>query len=237
MKPKFPTQNSLNRQTINFSAFRISLFFFFVLFASTGKGADTCNTAQDSAKIRLGACPTMLHNYTDCLDTSLITIIPMDNTSQALAALKSGRIEVAFVGRPAREKEGRDQFHEFQLCEGFTLVGKTPKMIDQSDLRTMHIRTSIDTTRIRTLLPESVSITLYASTAEALHHAQTNDAVLIPWSEYADILSLVIPHDNKGKIPAFRLPSLYCSKQPEKEYQNLAAQLSRFVKNTRSSHD
>ncbi|MBN1602898.1 MAG: hypothetical protein JW915_14920 [Chitinispirillaceae bacterium] len=188
-------------------------------------------TAQKpSQHVRLGACPTMNRHFLPPAGDNIdYEVIPFNNTMEVMAAIQAGQIDISFVGRPARESEGVAVLTAFPLGNGWTLVGRSNRMIEESSLERAIVHTIADSLTIKRYLPSTVDIRLHQSNIEALDSCGQDEIVLLPWSSYQEVYPLVIPSNSDGKLPQFRSPTLYCRKGDEKKYQSIIKHIRNYV--------
>lgn len=185
---------------------------------------------KPSKRVRLGACPTMKRHFLPpAVDDVDYEVIPFNNTMEVMAAIQAGQIDISFVGRPARESEGVTELTAFPLRTGWTLVGRSNRMIDESALERAIIHTTADTFTIRKYLPPTVTIRMHEFISAALDSCGPDEIVLLSWDDYREMHSLVIPSDSDGKLPRFRSPTLYCRKGDEKKYQPIIKHIRDYV--------
>jgi hypothetical protein len=179
-------------------------------------------------KIKLGYCPTM-KNYSEQIakkntDKNII-LIETRSSSDALYDLMNNKIDVAIIGRIAKQEEYKNNENKIAnekiLGKGYTLVSNDKKFIQKYDLDKIRIHTSINESVARNLLPKS-DITFHATTEDAIKKG-ISDAVLIDWKEYKEEFELVVIMDGINKEPSFRIPVIYSFKDDFyniKEVQN-----------------
>jgi hypothetical protein len=183
-----------------------------------------------SKRIRLGACPTMRHHYLpDAIDSADYRVLPFSNTKEVMAALRAKEIDIAYVGRPARISEGVTGLSAFPLRTGWTLVGRSNRIIDESAFAQAVVHTSADSLIIKRYLPPAVTIRSHASISAALDSCGQDEVVLLSWDDYDESYPLVIPSNIDGKLPRFRSPTLYCRKGDEGKYISVVEHIRDYV--------
>lgn len=191
-----------------------------------------CSDGQSVHKmttpVRLGACPTMSRHYLpDSADS--YEVVHFRSTMNVMAALQAEEIDIGFVGRPARESEGGGELSGFPLRSGWTLVGRSSRMIDESALERAIAHTIADSLTLSRYLPLTVTVRPHGSVSAALDSCGLNDVVFLSWDDYRETYPLVIASKGDGKIPRFRRPTLYCRKNDEKSYQSIIKRLRDYV--------
>lgn len=159
----------------------------------------------------LGYCPTMAgHSEEIQSKNTQITRQAYPSTHAVLSALNKGQIDIALVGRIAKQNE-LEHPSELRLREGLTLVGREKRLIPLEELKDVRIHTYLSEEKVREYLPDTEEIIYHPSFEEAIRKGMI-DIVLIDWKDYTDSLELVIPIDiQMNKIERFRLPTLYSS--------------------------
>ncbi|MFP4418009.1 MAG: hypothetical protein ACLFSB_12125 [Chitinispirillaceae bacterium] len=190
--------------------------------------AQTAHTP--SQLTRMGLCTTMKEHYLpDSLDTLDCEIIPFNSSMSVLAALRAGRIDIAYVGRPAHRREGVADMDARALRSGWTIVGSSKRFIDESDLATAVVHTTADSHTIAQYLPATVTVRQHESIFAALEDCGDHELVFLPWEEYDETYPLVIPFNSKGKIPHFRRPVIYRRKDDKRTYQSVVKAVGDYV--------
>ncbi|MFW5785521.1 MAG: hypothetical protein ACOCW1_04980 [Chitinispirillaceae bacterium] len=185
---------------------------------------------KPSQQVLLGACPTMIRHYLpDTAGNVGYEVIAFNNTMEVMAALQAGKIDIAYVGRPARESEGAGELKAFPLRTGWTLVGSSFRMIDESALERATVHTVADSLTIRHYLPSGVTIRRHDSVSAALDSCGQDEAVFLSWDDYRETYPLVIVRNSDGKLPRFRNPTLYCRKNQGGKLKSIAELIGGYV--------
>jgi hypothetical protein len=156
-------------------------------------------------------------------------IIPFNNTMEVMVAIQAGQIDIAFVGRPARESEGVAGLTAFPLRTGWTLVGRTNGIIDESSLEKIIVHTIADSFIIKRYLPPTATIKRHGTVSKALDSCGPEEIVFLSWDDYQEIYPLVIPSNSSGKLPRFRCPTLYCLKGDERKYSSIIKHVRSYI--------
>jgi len=208
----------------------IELFVYFIVFAFYPACSVAQSTPQPAQPVRLGACRTMTRHFLpDSADSLDYEVIPFNSTINVMTAHRAGEIDIAFVGRPARESEGGGELSAFPLRTGWTLVGRSSRMIDESALEQAIVHTTADSLTIGRYLPSAVTIRLHKSISAAMDSCGPDEVVFLSWDDYRDTYPLVIASNGDGKLPRFRSPTLYCRKGDEKKYQSIIKRIRDYV--------
>ncbi|MGM5484668.1 MAG: hypothetical protein ACQEP1_02230 [Nanobdellota archaeon] len=158
-------------------------------------------------EIIFGHCPTMsviAENIAS--ENERLSLKRYPHTSAALSALNKGEVDIALVGRVAKDNELGNAV-ERRLREGLTLVGDEKRFISLRNLEETEVHTAVSKDKVEEYLPERTEVVYHDSTAKAI---EDGDVVLLDWVDYTDDFGLVIPVDNNmNKIERFRIPVLY----------------------------
>lgn len=173
------------------------------------KGSITGETTYDS--VILGYCPTMQPVAEKIADNNeYIVLVAQQSSAQVLQALHNNDIDVALIGRKARQDE-RLSANERILEEGYTLVTAKKKFIQEEELAGIKVHTALAQDIAEQLLPGS-EIVLHPTTQEAVANGLA-EAVLINWNEYNDQYALLVVMQGSQKAQRFRTPILYAKDQ------------------------
>ncbi len=178
------------------------IFTFYFNFETTGKFL--LNTKENET-LRLGYCPTM-EKYANSIDSQNknVDLLKFGDASTVMSKLNSKQIDVALIGRKAREDELGSN-HERLLKPGFTLVSPSKYFIGYSELRNLEIIT-YEHKGITEIFPE-LNLEFIQDKADVF---QGSNIVLISWEDYEDFMGLVIPLNEDGtKVEKFRAPIIY----------------------------
>jgi hypothetical protein len=158
----------------------------------------------------LGFCPTMEEYAQEIsLKNDNIEIKKYLSTIDVLNDLNKNKIDIALVGRVAKQNELKIEYNELRLRNGFTLVSSKKKMIYYNQLGELKIHTYIDKQKVDDFLGEDYDVVFYDN-IEQLNSVNFQEVFLIDWKDYNDNYELLIPVDeNNKKIEKFRIPVLY----------------------------
>lgn len=189
------------------------IFAAFVLLVFSGcaqaKGESPAKNAVSDNPLILGYCPTMQEQAIKLQASHQnIKIVSFSSAEEVLRNLQSDKIAIALIGRKAKDNELSNAIYEKSIANpGLTLVNAQKRIISQSDLANM---------QIKTCLPEK---SIADSFADLNFDYRTDcnytdgGAWLISWNDYKENLELLIPIDQNGrKDKRFRSPYLYATK-------------------------
>ena len=158
--------------------------------------------------VKMGYCPTMsLFAEEIASNNGNVVLIEGANAAEVLKDLSKGKINLALIGRMAKNFEAKGAEHLF-LGEGYTLVGNKKRLVTMQELAESRVHTYVDEKLVRKLVPNS-QIIFYNNIEDAIE-AGISEVVLIDWKEFSDEHELVIPVYSDGrKVEHFRMPVLY----------------------------
>lgn len=216
-----------------------ALVVYFMILALLPSYSWSQKKAELPKNIRLGACPTMARYYLPDRVDSIVgyEIVSFNNTMEVMAALRANEIDIAYVGRPARISEGVADLSAFPLRTGWTIVGRSNRMIDESVLERAVVHTIADSLTIKRLLPPTVTIRHHESDSTAFESCGPDEMVLLSWDDYQQAYPLVIPSNSAGKLPRFRRPTLYFRKNDEKLYYSIMEHIRDYVGKKEDVHE
>ncbi|MFP4165259.1 MAG: hypothetical protein ACLFVE_14885, partial [Chitinispirillaceae bacterium] len=173
---------------------------------------------------------TMIRHYLpDTTGNVGFELVAFNSTMEVMSALQAGKIDIAYVGRPARESEGAGELKAFPLRAGWTLVGSSFRMIDESALEHATVHTVADSLTIRHYLPSGITIRRHDSVSAALDSCGQDEAVFLSWEDYRETYPLVIVRNSDGKLPRFRNPTLYCRKDQGEKLKSTVEFIRSYV--------
>ena len=161
--------------------------------------------SETKENIVLGYCPTMEEHALKMAEKNW-EILEFQNSAIVLQNLNNNDIDIALIGRIARNNEVNENIFEVRLREGFTLISSQRGFVEKSQLQNLRIHTNQPEEIVREYLPDS-EIIYYNSLEEALQN-RLGEIVFIDWNDYNDN-ELIIPIENNKKIEEFRIPTLY----------------------------
>ena len=160
----------------------------------------------------LGYCPTMKTHAQSIAADADLTLKAYGTTAEAISALKKGVVDAILVGRPAKKSELKEAF-ELKLRGGYTLVGKTKRLLRLDELTQKKIHTAVEKEEFSQYMPQTENVIYHNSLEEALKNG-INEVVFINWDDYSDDYELLIPIDDGGnKVEKFRIPIVYSLKK------------------------
>jgi len=156
---------------------------------------------------RVSFCPTMKPFIQDLNFNKGTAFLDAGSAANALYYLTAGEVDAVLIGRTAKKRELHDQVKEKRLGEGYTLVFNRKMGIEFQQLPGFTIHTYLPRSIAENILPDN-KIIFHKSLEECLVD-NLSEPVLIDWNDYQDEFELLIPLDNRGKVPVFRAPVLY----------------------------
>jgi len=158
--------------------------------------------------MKIGYCPTMEDYVKKIKNIQDFEIINLQSAARVLYYLNLGEIDVAVIGRKAKQKEFIG--YEKVTGTGYTLITGSKSAILENDLPNLRIDTNVPKEIVEKKYPELKNIVYHSTLQEALDAGHVQ---LIDWKDWDDKFELLIPVDvfnNKSK--KYRLPRFY-SKQ------------------------
>ena len=188
----------MKRFLILFGFILLSAFLIVVL-------ASRITSAPD--ELSLGYCPTMSGIAKEIKSNNRhLSLVQFESAGQALAAMNSGTIDIALIGRMAENSEVQNPNVKV-IGSGYTLTGKNKVIFQKQELRHIRVHTYLDKPTAEQFLPES-EIVYYNSIEDSLLYG-INEAVLINWKDYDGEMKLIVVMDGNSKAEEFRIPVLY----------------------------
>jgi hypothetical protein len=191
----------------------IGMIALMVLVIFLSKGALTANATEQNLNateqnlIMLGYCPTMQPIAEKIAkDNTNVILVVQPSSAQALQALKNAELDIALIGRIAKQSEIQS-VNERMLGQGYTLVTDTKKFIQENELANIKVHTAIEENIAKQILPDS-ELFFYSTTQEAINQG-LHQAVLIDWIDYEDEFELLVIMKGMQKHEDFRIPVLY----------------------------
>jgi hypothetical protein len=191
----------------------IGMIALMVLVIFLSKGALTANATEQNLNateqnlIMLGYCPTMQPIAEKIAkDNTNVILVVQPSSAQALQALKNAELDIALIGRIAKQSEIQS-VNERMLGQGYTLVTDTKKFIQENELTNIKVHTAIEENIAKQILPDS-EFFFYSTTQEAINQG-LHQAVLIDWIDYEDEFELLVIMKGMQKHEDFRIPVLY----------------------------
>ncbi|MFW6286076.1 MAG: hypothetical protein ACOC16_03045 [Nanoarchaeota archaeon] len=165
----------------------------------------------------LGFCPTMEEYAQEIsLKNDNVEIKKYLSTIDVLNDLNKNKIDIALVGRVAKQNELKAEYNELKLRNGFTLVTSRKNMVYHDKLSEIKIHTYINKQKVDDFLGENYDVVFYDNIKQ-LNSVNYQEVFLIDWKDYNDNYELLIPVDeNNKKIEKFRVPVLYSYMDLEK---------------------
>lgn len=175
------------------------------------------NKEIQQEKILLGYCPTMKENAEQISkENNQIILIEKSSSAHALYDLNNGKIDIALVGRTAKNSEIQNA-KEKVLGSGYTLISTEKKYIEQAELPNIRVHTALEEKIVRKILPNT-ELLFYNSQQEAELNG-LKEAVLINWIDFKEKHELIVVMDGTDKVKEFRIPVLYSLNHDLTEYK------------------
>lgn len=186
-----------------------------VLLILTGCHSTNINAKQDTdlmikEKLTLGYCPTM-SDYAKAIKSDNLDIIPFGSTFEILKNLRQEKIDIALVGRIAKENEIAPNYGEIQIGEGLTLITDSKRLIDISELHKIKIATYLSEEKIEMYKDDFLEV-IYTENIDQALLSRDKNVILIDWKDFQDDFELLIPIKEGKKIEKYRIPVLYFNK-------------------------
>ncbi len=164
-------------------------------------------------KIRLAFCPTMTPFAQDIrnnIDT--VQLLPGNSAAMVLQMLKRGMVESVLIGRTAKSYELGNGIKYKRLKEGITLIYKDKTSIYKDKLKDIPVMTYLNKDSLGKIANYFTKIAYTKSRDDCLN-GDLSIPILIDWRDFRDSFELLIPIDERGKLPEFRAPIIYYSEK------------------------
>lgn len=160
-------------------------------------------------KKRIAFCPTMTP-FADKISASVegIEMVEMGSAAQVLSALRGGSVDGVLIGRYAKHAELDGETKREILKEGYTLVYKVKSGLPEDQLKDITVKSYLDDESLKDFIPLFKEIIRCDSLDECIKDG-LDVPVIIDWKDYRDDFEMLIPMNNRGKLPQFRAPVLY----------------------------
>ncbi len=166
-----------------------------------------------------------MSRYAQNLDHAEIDIIASSSSAHVLSMLKTGKIDIALIGRKAYGHELDIDNSEIMIRRGYTLVAKSKRVVSVNELGDMEIHTHHDRDKVSEILPSSSNVIFHDSLENTIKNMD-DGAALLAWEEYNNDNSydLLIVMDGDDKDTRFRSPFIY--------YKNVENKVLNHIKNS-----